>query len=158
MNASVGTIVSASRVETQVNRRTVPITRASLSALAVMAVVCAPVAPASAGGFYVQEQSKRGAGRAFSGEAARNRRGRAVVESRLDRAQRTRSGRGRHRARFPHLRRGRRLHITRPIPPAGLDDAGGRPLAHRGGSRDDFLPMGAFATPVGRPLLSGAFR
>jgi long-chain fatty acid transport protein len=155
MNASVGTIVSTSRVETQVNRRTVPITRASLSALAVMAVVCAPVAPASAGGFYVQEQSKRGAGRAFSGEAAET----GADALWWNPASIARSGReavvGVTARDFRTFVEDDGSTITRPIPPAGLTTPVGGRSRIEGGSRDDFLPMGAFATPVGDRFAAG---
>lgn len=137
------------------SRPILPITRASLGAMAVSAALCAPFAPASAGGFYVQEQSARGTGRAFSGEAADK--GAASLwwnPAAIARGERELylgvTGRA-----FSTYFDDDGSDIVRPIPPAGLTTPVGGRSALDDVSEDDLIPTGAFATPVGDRLALG---
>jgi len=123
--------------------------------LALLAALSAPLAPAVAGGFYVQEQSARGTGRAFSGEAAST----GVDALWWNPAAIARSPRGVYlgvtgRA-FDTTYEDDGSTIFRPIPPAGLTTpVGGRAVLDEV-SENDLIPTGAFSTPVGDRLALG---
>lgn len=125
------------------------LTRTTAGALAVAAAVSAPLAPALAGGFYAQEQSVKGAGRAFSGEAA------DIGADSLwwNPAAIARGGRefylGVHGRSLSTLVEDDGSTITRPIPPNGLTTPVGGRSRISDPSEDALIPNGAFALPVG---------
>lgn len=130
-------------------RQSIPsIMRASLGALAIATALSAPFAPATAGGFYVQEQSSRGVGRAFSGEAA------SIGADALwwNPAAIARSERelylGVTGRRFDTDIDDDGSTITRPIPPNGLTTPVGGRARLSDVSEDDYIPTGAFSMPV----------
>lgn len=122
---------------------------ASLAVLGCAAGLLAVPHSASAGGFYVQEQSAKGAGRAFSGEAADT--GAAALW--WNPAAVARSGRevyvGGHGRFFDLEFTDEGSTLTRPIVPGGLTTpVGGRARIDDAGT-EQFIPNAVLVIPVG---------